>query len=109
MDNAIRLILNNGHYTTEERGELLIRSFAKVTEAIVNYNYAKNHYDGDDSSSVLKDKLSSIKSQFSLLVSDMELYEEHLGIKELVDAKAQSRLRKMAERIIVREEERLGS
>ena len=109
MDNGIKLILNNGHYTEEERGQLLIRSMTKAIEAIINYNYAKNHYAGDDSSAVMKDKLTSVKNGLSLLLSDMILYEEHFGIRELVDTKAQNRLQKMAERIIAREEERLGN
>lgn len=109
MSNELKLILNNGHYTAEERGQLLIRSMTRVIEAIINYNYAKNHYAGDDSSAVIKDKLASVKNGLALLSSDMILYEEHFGIRELVDTKAQNRLCKMAERIIAREEERLGN
>ena len=109
MKESVKLILNNGHLTEEERGQLLIRSLSQTIECLVNYNYAITHYKGGDNSTVLEDKLSSVANRLALLTSDLELYEEHFGIKDFVDARAERRINRLAGRILAREEERLGN
>lgn len=105
MEEKIKLILNEGSINTNERGQLLIRSLCRAVDSIVNYNYAETHYNGDDTSTVMKDKVSSIKNALAVVISDMELYMTALDIADITRVKAHNRICKMADRIMERKAE----
>lgn len=113
MDEAVRTILEgkvlNGAFTINDRGQLVVRSMCKTIDAIINYNYADVHYVGDDTSSVMKDKLASIKNNLAVLLSDLELYMNALNIADDTRVKAYKRIVKMAERVKEREENENGN
>lgn len=113
MDEYVRTILNGkglkGAFTINDRDQLVVRSMCKTIDAIMNYNYADIHYAGDDTSSVMKDKLASVKSNLAVLLSDVELYMQALDIADDTRTKAYKRIVKMAERVKEREENENGN
>lgn len=87
----------NGERTAFERGDIIIRELCRLTEDILDYRYAGEHYDGNGT--VLDDKRNQIKKSLVLVKSDLDVYMEQLGITDEVKDKSNKRLEKITNKI----------
>lgn len=87
----------NGERTAFERGDIIIRELCRLTEDILNYRYAGEHYDGNGNA--LEDMRNRIKKDLALVKTDLDIYMEQLGITEDVEDKATKRLEKLVKRM----------
>ena len=87
----------NGERTAFERGDIIIRELCRLTEDILDYRYAGEHYNGDGT--VLDDKRNQIKKSLVIVKSDLDVYMEQLGITDEVRDKSNKRLEKIANKI----------
>ena len=88
----------DGDRTVFERGDIVIRELCKLTENILDYRYAGEHYDGDGT--VLEDKKNKIKKTLVLVKSDLDVYMEQLGITDEVRDNTAKRLDKITKKIM---------
>lgn len=87
----------NGHKTTVERGEMIIKESSRLITDIVNYRYMLEHYNGggttvEDTRNLLKKSLAQVKT-------DLDIYIEQLGATEEVERKANKRLEKIMRKL----------
>lgn len=96
-DEMIKVVANTDK-TTLDRSDMVIKDIGKVLGDIVEYRYAAEHYKGD-SKDVLYDKAMSIKNSVALLETDLDIFEESLGIRNQVEEKKEGRLIKIVNKI----------
>lgn len=95
--DSIKIIIESGK-TEMDRGDMMIKSMCKVTEELLNYRYAYDNYVGNRDI-VLKEKVNTIKNSLGVLMSEIMIYTETLGITEDVKEKADKRIVKIADKL----------
>lgn len=88
----IKALANDGR-SAEDRSNVIIREICRLTSDICDYNYAVGHYKGNGT--VIEDKQNQIKNSLALVLSDLSIYAEQLGITEDVETKVKKRLEKL--------------
>ena len=96
-DDAVKVVANSDK-TVYDRGDLIIKEVSRLTNDILDYRYAAEHYKGDGFN-VMGDKVRSIKNSIALLESDLDVYKEMLGITDLVKDKKEQRIGRVAEKV----------
>lgn len=89
----IKKIADNGSTLIE--GDILIRDMSRVIDDVMEYRYAAEHYN----KKVLDDKKSPVASSIAILIGDLEVYQEMLGITEKVGKKKTERVSKLADKM----------
>lgn len=97
-EEALRII-STSNRTENERADILIKEMCRLTTDLLDYRYAVENYKTDGSSTVLQDSVARIKNTMAILVSDMDIYMDQMGIAEDVNRKATDRVNRMAERV----------
>ena len=96
-DDAIKTMVKNGKDELD-RGDIIIKEMSRLTQDLLDYRYTVNHYEGNQKG-VCSDKVSTIKNTLSILLGDIDMYMEYVGIADKVDKKKKERIIKLAERI----------
>ena len=84
--------------STLDEGDLVVRDMTKVINDILEYRYTAEHHKGNKEK-VLKDKAMIIRNSMAVLESDLDIYQEMLGITEKVDNEKENRVEKIASRV----------
>ena len=95
-ENLVKKIANSDR-TETERGEVLIREMCRLMTDIVDYRYTKEHYEGGGT--VIDDKRNNIKKSMSVVMSELDVYAEQLGVSDDVYYKKKKRLYKILDRM----------
>lgn len=82
-----------GDITIAERSSRVVKMMAEFTAEIVDYNYAAEHYKG--SGSVMEDCLNKLKNKMALVMSEMDIYAEQLGVTDKVVEKKKARINRI--------------
>jgi len=98
MKDAIRIIATSDR-NEEERAEIMIKDMCRLTSDLLDYKYAFDHYEGSEGSTVLRDKVNTIKNSMVLLMSDMKIYAEQMDITDDVETLIDKRINKIAEKV----------
>ena len=93
----IQIIVQNNDKTELERGDILIKDMSRLIVDLVNYRYAVENYKGDQEG-VLQDHLGKVKNSVALLMGDLDIYNEQVGITAKVEGKKCYRINRIAER-----------
>ncbi len=96
-DDAIKTMVKNGKDELD-RGDIIIKEMSRLTQDLLDYRYTVNHYEGNQKG-VYSDKISTIKNTLSILLGDIDMYMEYVGIADKVDKKKKERIIKLAEKI----------
>ena len=86
--------LADGDRTELERADILIREMCRVTNNLLDYRYAVEHYKG--SGTALNDMLGTMATSIALLESDLDVYKEYMNITDKVNKKKENRVIKLA-------------
>ena len=92
-------IISTSNRTEYERAENLIKEMCRLTTDLLDYRYAVENYKIDGSSTVLQDNLAKIKNSLALVVSDIDIYMDQMGITNKVKQKAVDRVNRIADKI----------
>lgn len=95
-NDGVKTIANSNRSITE-RGNVTIKEICQLIEQIVDYNYATEHYKGDGT--VIEDKKNSVKNSLTLVMSDLDIYTEQLGLTDKVRDKMEARINKIVNRL----------
>ena len=82
-----------------ERADMLIKEMCKVTNDLLDYRYTVEHYTGNPTSTVLRDRVNAIKNSMTVLISDMEIYAEQMDFREDMERQMEKRINKIADRL----------
>ena len=96
----IQIIVQNNDKTELERGDILIKDMSLVIVDLVNYRYAAENYKGDQER-VLQDNLSKVKNSVALLMGDLDIYNEQVGITAKVEDKKTDRMNRIVKRSVI--------
>ena len=91
----IKVIAEDGR-SIEDRSNIVIREMCRLIGDICDYDYTVNHYKGDGTA--VEDKRNQIKNSLALVMSDLDIYAEQLGITTGVKDKAYKRLKKLTDK-----------
>lgn len=94
-ENVVKIA--NSKKTSFERGDTIIKEMSRLTSDILDFRYAAEHYDGNGT--VLSDKKNSIKNSLIILMSDLDVYIEQLGLTEEIKKQENKRLDRIADKI----------
>lgn len=97
-EKALRII-STSNRTEYERAENLIKEMCRLTTDLLDYRYAVENYKIDGSSTVLQDNLAKIKNSLALVVSDIDIYMDQMGITNKVKQKAVDRVNRIANKV----------
>lgn len=78
-------------------GDMVTKGACRLITNITDYRYCCENYKGE-SETVFEDKVNTIKKSLSILLGDLELYMDSLGITEEAKTLAEKRLEKLANR-----------
>ncbi len=95
---AIEILAYDVNITEREQESRAIKGMAEVMCSIVDYQYADQHYNGDTREVDLQDRRKQVKNAIGIMLGDLQVYMEMLGITNMAWGKATSRLVSMAER-----------
>lgn len=94
----VKVIAEDGNEAT--KGNIVVREMCHLIDSILDYNYAVDNYVGDGT--VIEDKRNQIKNKMTLVVTDLDIYMEQLGLTEEVEKKTIKRLEKLTKRVTER-------
>lgn len=80
-----------------EKGDVLIKEMCKLITEIMDYRYASVHYKSTKGT-VMSDKVNQIRNATAVVVGDLEVYAESLGITDSVQSRKVKRIIKIAQR-----------
>ena len=95
---AIKVLANDMTTTEREFEGRLIKGMAEVISNIIDYQYADIHYNGENRVADLLERSKQIKNSIGIMLGDLQVYMERMGITNMAWGKATSRLVNMAER-----------
>lgn len=96
-EEALKAIVNSNRDELD-RGDMIISEMCKLTQNLLDYRYAVNHYEGNQKG-VLIDKIGTIKNTLSVLLGDIDMYMEYVDITDKVNKKKEERVIKIAAKI----------
>ena len=96
----IQIIVQNNDRTELERGDVLIKDMSRLIVDLVNYRYAVENYKGNQEG-VLQDNLSKVKNSVALLMGDLDIYNEQVGITAKVEDKKTDRMNRIVKRNVI--------
>ena len=96
----IQIIIQNNDKTELERGDILIKDMSRLIVDLVNYRYAVENYKGDQEG-VLQDHLAKVKNSVALLMGDLDIYNEQVGITAKVEDKKTDRMNRIVKRNVI--------
>ena len=85
----------NGNRDELDRGDVIIREMCRLTNDLLDYRYTISHYEGTQEG-VYSDKVGTIKNSLAVLLGDIDMYTEYMGITEKVQQKKEERVIKLA-------------
>lgn len=85
----------NGNRDELDRGDIIIREMCRLTNDLLDYRYTISHYEGTQEG-VYSDKVGTIKNSLAVLLGDIDMYTEYMGITEKVQQKKEERVIKLA-------------
>ena len=91
--------LANGNKESSERANLLIKEMCQLTQSLLDYNYTIDHYNGNDNSTVVTDRMNTIKNSMAVLISEMDIYAEQQGFYGKLHDKKEKRVTRLADKI----------
>lgn len=94
----IQIIVQNNDKTELERGDILIKDMSRLIVDLINYRYAVENYKGNQEG-VLQDNLSKVKNSVALLMGDLDIYNEQVGITTKVEGRKTDRMNRIAKKI----------
>lgn len=94
----VKIIAKDGNEVA--KGNIIAREMCHLIDSILDYNYAVDNYIGDGT--VIEDKRNQIKNKIALVVTDLDIYMEQLGLTEGVEKKTIKRLEKLTKRVTER-------
>ena len=80
-----------------DRGDILIREMCRLTNDLLDYRYTISHYEGTQEG-VYSDKVGTIKNSLAILLGDIDMYTEYMGITDKVNKKKEERVIKLAQK-----------
>lgn len=80
-----------------ERGDILIKEINMLETSILDYRYAADHYDLTKGT-VMQDEINKIKNNLVIVMGDLDVYAEQLGVGEEVNVKKGKRIDKIAKK-----------
>jgi len=92
---AIKKLVDDDR-TEVERGDIMIREMCRLTNDLLDYRYAVENYKGKGSA--LNDQVNTIANSIALLMSDLDIYAEYMGITDKVAQKKENRVIKLAKK-----------
>ena len=95
-EEMIKVIANKK--STVDEGDVLIRDMSRVIDDIMSYRYVADHHEGK-TDKVLADKASVIRNSVAVLVSDLDIYQEMLGITDSVSKKKAARVERLVDKM----------
>lgn len=95
-ENMVKIMANSNR-TQFERADVLIKEMSKLTMDLLDYRYTAEHYKGEGT--VVDDRKNQIKNSLVLVMTDIDIYIEQMGMTEEVKDKANKRLGKLVNKI----------
>lgn len=95
-ENMVKLMANSNR-TQFERADILIKEMSKLTIDLLDYRYTAEHYKGEGTA--INDRKNQIKNSLVLVMTDIDIYMEQMGMTEEVKDKANKRLGKLVNKI----------
>ena len=86
----VKELAHNGGKTDIERGEVIIREMLRLIGDLIDYRWAVEHYKG--TGTAINDKKNSVKNSLALLISDLDIYTEQMGLTKKVQKRSDDRL-----------------
>lgn len=96
-EDAVKTMIVNGKDELD-RGDMIIKEMSRLTQDLLDYRYTVNHYEGNQKG-VYSDKIGTIKNTLAVLLGDIDMYMEYVGITDKVDKKKEERIIRLAEKI----------
>lgn len=87
----------NSKKTSFERGDTIIKEMSRLTSDILDFRYAAEHYEGNGN--VLEDTKNNVINSLAILISDLDVYTEQLGIEDKIKYKIYKRIEKIAKKV----------
>lgn len=94
--NMVNVVANSNR-TQFERADVLIKEMSKLTMDLLDYRYTAEHYKGEGT--VVDDRKNQIKNSLVLVMTDIDIYMEQMGMTEEVKGKAAKRLDKLVKKL----------
>lgn len=95
-ENMVKIMAKSNR-TQFERADILIKEMSKLTIDLLDYRYAAEHYKGEGTA--INDRKNQIKNSLVLVMTDIDIYMEQMGMTEEVKDKANKRLGKLVNKI----------
>lgn len=95
-ENMVKLMADSNR-SQFERADILIKEMSKLTMDLLDYRYTAEHYKGEGTA--VNDRKNQIKNSLVLVMTDIDIYMEQMGITEEVKDKANKRLSKLVNKI----------
>ena len=95
-ENMVKLMADSNR-TQFERADILIKEMSKLTMDLLDYRYTAEHYKGEGTA--VNDRKNQIKNSLVLVMTDIDIYMEQMGMTEEVKDKANKRLGKLVNKI----------
>ena len=76
----------------------LTRSMCRTANELLDYDYVLRHYKGDTKSTVIQDHLNRVINNLGILLSDLDIYMETLGINAAVQIKVDKRKNRISKK-----------
>ena len=87
----------NSDKTSFERGDIIIKEMNRLATNILDYRYAAEHYEGNGN--VLEDTKNNVVNSLAILISDLDVYTEQLGVEDKIKYKTYKRIEKIAKKV----------
>lgn len=94
LDTITSASYDEFHYEKE-----VIKMMCKVTTTLLEHEHTYYNFYGKGRERILQEEKNKVKKDLVLLLSNIEILTEMLGIREEVKTKTEMRLKKVAERI----------
>lgn len=95
-ENMVKLMADSNR-SQFERADILIKEMSKLTMDLLDYRYTAEHYKGEGTA--VNDRKNQIKNSLVLVMTDIDIYMEQMGMTEEVKDKANKRLGKLVNKI----------
>ena len=95
---AIKTLAHNGDKSEFDRADMVIKEMSRVISNLLDYRHTATYYNGDQDS-VITDKMNTVANSLSVMLGDIDMYMEAVGITDKVMKKKENRINKLADKV----------
>lgn len=97
-ETAVKALAHNGDKNEFDRADMVIKEMSRVISNLLDYKHTVDYYKGNQDG-VIEDKKNTVINSLSVLLGDVDMYMESVGIADKVMKKKENRIHKLADKL----------